>query len=103
MTDQIEKRGLHNVKNLFKKPTLEQWTIFILLLLSIGMALQFKVETQECRDALVALPSTACQICSIQINVTDRVSMDDDSRYRAINNSLAKLNDTDDDKSFKEE
>lgn len=31
----IEKRGLHNWKNLFRKPTILEWTIFFLLILAL--------------------------------------------------------------------
>ena len=57
----IEKRGLHNWKHLFAKPTTTDMIILILLLLSFGMALVYKRDIQACRDFY---DENACEICS---------------------------------------
>ena len=46
----IEKRGLNNWKNLFRRPNLLEWTIFIMLLLSLFMGWAYKHDTELCRS-----------------------------------------------------
>lgn len=46
----IEKRGLHNWKNLFRKPLLLEWIILIMLILTLFMAWAYGHDTQVCRE-----------------------------------------------------
>lgn len=48
----IEKRGLHNWKNLFRMPNNYEWTILIMLLLGIFMGVIYGSEVSECRKCL---------------------------------------------------
>jgi len=61
----IEKRGLHNWKNLFAKPNILEWTILVMLLLALfmGWAYQrdFKVYEQN-------IQQNCCEICNLQRN-----------------------------------
>lgn len=44
--------GLHNAKNLFRKPTLQDWiTLAILVLVLVG-AYSYNIETKACREML---------------------------------------------------
>lgn len=63
---QFETRGLHNWRNLFRKPNGYEWTIFVMLLLAMLLSYTYNKETAQCRTALQDIPKTACQICSIQ-------------------------------------
>ena len=58
---EIEKRGLHNWKNLFKKPTGNEMIIFVLLLLTFFNVWAYNRDMQACRDFYEA---NACEICS---------------------------------------
>ena len=45
-----ETRGLHNWRNLFKKPDGRDWLTLIMLILVLFMAYAYKHDTQVCRD-----------------------------------------------------
>jgi hypothetical protein len=49
---EIEKRGLHNWKNLFRKPTLNDWIIFILLMMVMFMAWAYQRDIAVCKQAI---------------------------------------------------
>lgn len=60
-----EKRGLHNIKNLWGRwPNLYEWVILIILLLMMFIAYSYNNETAMCRDTLQRIPDIACKICS---------------------------------------
>lgn len=46
----IEKRGLHNWRNLFVKPTILEWTILAMLILSLFMAYAYNHDMKACQD-----------------------------------------------------
>lgn len=48
--DNIESRGLHNWKNLFRKPTLQEYIILFLLLMFCVMGYFYSLETKICRE-----------------------------------------------------
>lgn len=66
----IEKRGLHNWRNLFRKPNLLEWTILFMLVMSLFIAWAYQQDTHLCRDTLSDLSMIACNICSAQVNVS---------------------------------
>lgn len=50
-------RGLHNWKNLFRKPSMSDWiTLFIILMVLVG-AYAYNIETKQCRETLSNLDS----------------------------------------------
>jgi len=59
----IEKRGLSNWKNLFRKPTLEEWTILFMLIMGLFVAWAYMKDIQTCREFLNNLTNIACEIC----------------------------------------
>lgn len=48
----IEKKGFHNWKNLFRKPTMYEWVILSMLILGIFMAWAYNRDTQLCRELI---------------------------------------------------
>lgn len=49
----IERRGLSNWKNFFRKPTLLEWTIFFMILMTLFMGWAYKHDIEACQQALV--------------------------------------------------
>jgi len=45
----VEKKGLHNWKNLFRKPTLYECVILIMLLMALFMWWAYSHDMEECR------------------------------------------------------
>ena len=45
-----EKRGLHNWKNLFRKPTFNDWSIFFMLVMALFIAWAYQHDIQVCKD-----------------------------------------------------
>lgn len=57
----IEKRGLtkQNVKNLFKWPTLQEWTILVLIMMALFLGWAYKTDINACYsfiDELTIVP-----------------------------------------------
>lgn len=63
----VVKRGFHNWKNLFKKPTFQDWLILIMLIIGLFIGWAYNHDTKECRDFLATFEDKACEICNIQI------------------------------------
>ncbi len=64
-----ETRGLKNWKNLFRKPTLMEGTLFILIILMLFGAYAYHVDTKLCRETLENLPQEVCEACRVfQLN-----------------------------------
>jgi len=59
-----EKKGLRNWKNLFKKPTPSQMTVFLLVVIILIGALGYSNDTKSCRETLQTLPRDVCEACS---------------------------------------
>ena len=55
------KRGLHNWKHLFAKPTVQDIIIFVLLILTLVNALSYSRDINACRDFY---EENSCLICS---------------------------------------
>ena len=66
----IERRGLNNWKNLFKKPTMLEWVILFMLLMALFIAWAYNHDVQECRKVLENKNGYACQICSSGVDNT---------------------------------
>ena len=58
----VEKRGLNNWKNLFRKPTMLEWTILFMLVMGLFAAWAYKNDIQGCVN-------NACQICVAQTTI----------------------------------
>lgn len=46
----IEKRGVHNWKNLFRKPTISDWLILVMLILVLFTAWAYNKDISICRE-----------------------------------------------------
>ena len=67
----IEKRGLKNLGNLFRKPTLNEWIILFMIFMGLIIAWAYNHDTKACRDTLENLEATACLICGEQIRINE--------------------------------
>lgn len=65
------KPGLSNFKNLFRKPSWNEWFILIILILVMVGAYFYYIDTQTCRDTLNNLPAICSQYKTIYIPVND--------------------------------
>jgi len=59
----IKKRGVHNIKNLFRWPTLQEWIVLIMLILVLFMAWAYNNDTRECRGFFNNLDRNINEIC----------------------------------------
>ena len=46
----IGNRGVHNWKNLFRKPNLYDWTILFMLIMGLFIAWSYQHDIQACRE-----------------------------------------------------
>src|SRR3990167_729778 len=46
----IDKKGLHNFKNLFRRPTMYEWVILFMLLLTLFLSWAYAEDTKVCRE-----------------------------------------------------
>lgn len=46
----IETRGLHNWKNLFRKPTASEWLILIMLAMMLFLAWAYQHDIKTCQE-----------------------------------------------------
>jgi hypothetical protein len=46
----IEKRGMNNWKNLFRKPSLYEWTILFMLIMGLFMGWAYQRDIAVCRE-----------------------------------------------------
>ncbi len=49
----IEKKGKHNWKNLFRKPTLHEWIILIMLTMSLFLWWAYNQDMESCREIIM--------------------------------------------------
>ena len=59
----IEKRGLSNWRNLFRKPTLHEWTILFMLIMGLFIAWSYNHDIESCRDTLDNLQGICLEYC----------------------------------------
>lgn len=64
----IEKRGLHNWKNLLRKPNLQEWIILTMLVLGLFLSWAYTRDVSQCQELIENIEATACQICNIGAN-----------------------------------
>ena len=82
----IETRGLKNWKNLFRKPTMRDLLILIILAGVLLSAWSYKHDIQTCQDTLENLPREVCEACSLFMSMKDEYDEDifDDFNYSKI-------------------
>ena len=83
----IDKRGLKNWKNLFKKPTMRDLLILIILVGILLSAWAYKNDIQTCQDTLENMPREVCEACSLFLSMKDEMGEDpwDSFNYSDIN------------------
>ncbi len=69
----IRERGLKNWKNLFRKPTLQEWTILIMLILGLFMGWAYQRDVKVCQEFVSEIENNACAFCS-NFGTQDRVN-----------------------------
>lgn len=69
----IAERGLDNWKNLFRKPNLLEWTILIMLLLSLFMGWAYQRDIEVYKQTIL---EKSCEICAIQTKVVSNPTND---------------------------
>ncbi len=52
MEEEFEKRGLHNWRNLFRKPTLQDWLIFFMLVMILFLAWAYQRDITVCKSSI---------------------------------------------------
>lgn len=63
----IQKRGLHNWKNLFRKPNLHEWIILIMITMALFIGWAYNHDISQCREFLTTFEDRACQYCNNQL------------------------------------
>jgi hypothetical protein len=58
-----ENRGMHNWKNLFRKPTMNEWVILFMLVMGLFSAYAYKIDITACRDYY---ENNLCTLCENQ-------------------------------------
>ena len=77
----IERRGIHNWNHLFRRPTLLEWTILAMLVMSLFIAWAYQADTKMCRETIENLPDIACSYCQSMTHTSE-------SNYSGLNFSL---------------
>jgi hypothetical protein len=81
----IESRGLHNYKNLFKKPTSTDWIILFMIAGLLFVSWAYLEDTKVCRE----------YVASFQVmwsNISSQKGLE--QKYESINTTLFTFNDT---------
>jgi hypothetical protein len=63
--DYVEKRGLKNWKNLFRKPNLLEWTILFMLIMGLFLAWAYKQDVGSCQAFIKEVNENPCKFCII--------------------------------------
>lgn len=78
------KRGLHNWRNLFRKPNLLEWTILFMLIMVLFITWAYQRDTALCRELIDNFEDKACQVCGLQIkNATNPMFNEENPNYSA--------------------
>jgi hypothetical protein len=81
----IETRGLHNWKNLFKWPNGYEWTILVMIALSIFLGYAYQHDTAICRDTLNNLPGV---LENFSNNIQNRSAPNYDYNFSFVQSDL---------------
>ena len=82
----IEKRGLKNWKNLFRKPTMRDLLLLIILAGVLLSAWAYKSDIQTCQETLKNFPNDVCEACSQSLQMKDEYEdiFSDDFDYSSL-------------------
>jgi len=64
----ITKRGFKNWRNLFRMPNMYEWTILLMIILSIFMAWAYTNDIAQCKETLNNLDVVCVSYCGSQTN-----------------------------------
>jgi hypothetical protein len=70
------KIGASNWKNLFRKPTLDDWITLVILILLFLAAYAYIQETSQCKYMLTNLDQTCMKYDAMKLNLTTRSEVD---------------------------
>ena len=78
------KRGLHNWKNLFKKPTLQDWIILFMLVMMLFVAWSYSHDISACREYIAEqekyfIPTNLGEVNSPLANLTFTIKEDNEN------------------------
>lgn len=76
----IEKRGFHNWKNLFKKPSFSEWIVLFMLIMGLFLAWAYKIDIKSCEDFVQNITENSCYYCNLWTQEKEKVDL------RKINN-----------------
>lgn len=85
------KRGPHNWRNLFKKPTTSDWLILIILIITLVGAYAYYHDTKTCRETIQNLP-TICMQYEFSQDKIAKVNSELNSTYKKTADELKNLN-----------
>jgi len=69
------KIGLGNWKNLFRRPTLDDWIVLIILIFILFAAYAYNLDTKTCRETLNNIDEICVQVSrnlSLMQNISDK-------------------------------
>jgi len=83
----VEKRGLKNWKNLFRKPTMRDLLLLIILAGVLLSAWAYKYDIQTCQETLENFPEEVCEACRQSLEMKEEIGEDvfDNFNYSNIN------------------
>lgn len=80
----IEKRGIHNLKNLFRKPTLLEWTILFMIIITMFMGWAYQQDIKQCREVLENIDDICVNYKTIYVQQNYSIE------YQRLNDSIFK-------------
>jgi len=92
------KLGLNNWKNLFRKPTMDDWIVLIILILLFAASFAYITETKACRETLgnSSKFDELCRLRQNQVNYTwNGVPMISSLNYTVKNETIINNDDID--------
>lgn len=86
------KTGINNWKNLFKKPTTEDWITLFILIMIILASFAYTTETKQCKETLTHLDTVCLNYNKMISNYTENYT----SPSLSLNPEINDANDTND-------
>jgi|24BtaG_2_1085350.scaffolds.fasta_scaffold00173_3 hypothetical protein len=72
----VSKKGLHNWKNLFRRPTLNEWIILFMIITALFLGGAYRHDVSECREFLSNINNNACGLCDSQLESFKQQELD---------------------------